>query len=143
MSEYPFKPGDKVRFIDTDPQGTVRVVDYVGSAIVVYTVTTPVNAYEQALEKIMFSETYELVPRVSANDLLVNEEAADNRRERYAVAIEGVSLWRAVDAVIKVADAELESAHSEIDARRIELLRVEEHHKTDHDCSEPYPEVEA
>lgn len=143
MSEYPFKPGDKVRFIDTDPQGTVRVVDYVGSAIVVYTVTTPVNAYEQALEKIMFSETYELVPQVSANDLLVNEEAADNRRERYAVAIEGVSLWRAVDAVIKVADAELESAHSEIDARRIELLRVEEHHKTDHDCSEPYPEVEA
>lgn len=40
----------------------------------------------------------------------------DDRRERYAAAIEGVSLWRAADAAMAVADAEIRQLHIGIEA---------------------------
>lgn len=59
----------------------------------------------------------------------------DERRERYAVAMaaahDGGPEWAyewypEADAVMAVADAELDAAHRQVDARRIELLRVNE-----------------
>jgi calcineurin-like phosphoesterase len=58
MSEYQFKAGDKVELFDDTNEDVVRVIDYVGSANVTYTVTTPVNSFEKVINRDLFETMF-------------------------------------------------------------------------------------